>query len=203
MPRVFLIDNYDSFTYNVVQLIGEIGAEINVGCNDKVTIAGIEAARPTHLVVSPGPCTPNEAGISMDAIEHFGRRLPVLGICLGHQAIAQVYGGLVHRGSYPVHGKTGEVHHDGRTIFAGLPQPFTATRYHSLVVDPQLPARLELTAWLDDGVVMGVRHRELPVEGVQFHPESVLTEVGEALMRNFLGVPGDSKAARRRPEDTT
>jgi len=187
-PRVFLIDNYDSFTYNVVQLMGEVGAEILVGRNDKVTIPEIEATGLTHLVVSPGPCTPNEAGISMDAILHFADRVPVLGICLGHQCIGQAYGGSVHRGSYPIHGKTGEVQHDGRTIFAGLPLPFTATRYHSLVVDPELPKDLELSAWLDDGVVMGVRHRSLPVEGVQFHPESVLTETGEALMRNFLGV---------------
>ncbi len=186
-PRVFLIDNYDSFTYNVVQLMGEVGAEILVARNDKVTIPEIEAAGPTHLVISPGPCTPNEAGISMEAILHFGERLPVLGICLGHQCIGQVYGGSVHRGSYPIHGKTGEVHHDGRTIYAGLPQPFTATRYHSLIVDAGLPPALELSAWLDDGVVMGVRHRSLPVEGVQFHPESVLTDAGEALMRNFLG----------------
>lgn len=191
LPRVFLIDNYDSFTYNVVQLMGEIGAKILVGRNDKVTIAEIEAARPTHVVISPGPCTPSEAGISMEAIAYFGERLPVLGICLGHQAIGQVYGGSVHRGARPVHGKTGAVFHDGRTIYAGLPQPFTATRYHSLVVDPDLPPSLELSAWLDDGVVMGVRHRELPVEGVQFHPESVLTEVGEALMRNFLRVRAD------------
>jgi anthranilate synthase/aminodeoxychorismate synthase-like glutamine amidotransferase len=187
-PRVFLIDNYDSFPYNVVQLMGEVGAEIVVGRNDKVTIAGIEAERPTHVVVSPGPCTPNEAGISMEAIAHFGERLPVLGICLGHQCIGQVYGGSVHRGCYPVHGKTGEVLHDGRSIYAGLPSPFTATRYHSLIVDADLPPDLEMSAWLADGVVMGVRHRRLPVEGVQFHPESVLTGAGEKLMRNFLGL---------------
>jgi para-aminobenzoate synthetase component 2 len=186
-PRVYLIDNYDSFTYNVVQLVGEIGAEILVGRNDKVTIREIEASRPTHVIVSPGPCTPNEAGISMEAIAYFGERLPVLGICLGHQCIGQVYGGSVHRGSSPIHGKTGEVHHDGRTIYTGVPSPFTATRYHSLIVDEALPPSLELSSWLDDGVVMGVRHRQLPVEGVQFHPESVLTDAGEALMRNFLG----------------
>jgi anthranilate synthase/aminodeoxychorismate synthase-like glutamine amidotransferase len=188
-PRVYLIDNYDSFTYNVVQLVGEVGAEILVGRNDKVTIAEIEASRPTHVIVSPGPCTPNEAGISMDAVAYFGERLPVLGICLGHQCIGQVYGGSVHRGSYPIHGKTGEVHHDGKTIYAGLPSPFTATRYHSLIVDEALPPTLQLSSWLDDGVVMGVRHRQLPVEGVQFPPESVLTDTGEALMRNFLGMP--------------
>ena len=147
-PRVFMIDNYDSFTYNLVQYLGELGAEITVRRNDHVTIAEIAAARPTHLVVSPGPCTPNEAGISMEAIAHFGaERLPVLGVCLGHQAIGQVYGGVVHRTGAPVPGKTDEISHDGRGVFAGLPDPFTATRYHSLVVDTALPDCLELTAW--------------------------------------------------------
>ncbi len=198
-PRVFMIDNYDSFTYNLVQYLGELGAEITVRRNDHVTIAEIAAARPTHLVVSPGPCTPNEAGISMAAISHFGAaRLPVLGVCLGHQAIGQVYGGVVHRAAAPVHGKTDEISHDGRGVFAGLPDPFTATRYHSLVVDPALPACLELTAWNADGVVMGVRHRELPVHGVQFHPESVLTLAGLDLLRNFLAIgagAGETTAA--------
>ncbi len=185
--RVFMIDNYDSFTYNLVQFLGELGAAITVKRNDRVTVAEIEAARPTHLVVSPGPCTPNEAGISMDAIAHFGAdRLPVLGVCLGHQAIGQVYGGVVRRAGGPVHGKTDQIHHDGRAVFTALPDPFTATRYHSLVVDEALPACLELTAWNDEGVVMGVRHRELPVHGVQFHPESVLTESGLDLLANFL-----------------
>jgi anthranilate synthase/aminodeoxychorismate synthase-like glutamine amidotransferase len=191
VPRVFMIDNYDSFTYNLVQFLGEIGADITVKRNDHVTIAEIAAGRPTHLVVSPGPCTPNEAGISMDAIAHFGaERLPVLGVCLGHQAIGQVYGGEVRRAGTPVHGKTDQIHHDGRDVFAGLPDPFTATRYHSLVVDEKLPDCLELTAWNDAGVVMGVRHRELPVHGVQFHPESVLTEVGLDLLANFLHLTG-------------
>ena len=186
-PRVFMIDNYDSFTFNLVQYLGELGATITVNRNDKVSLAEIEAAAPTHLVVSPGPCTPNEAGISMDAIAHFGERLlPVLGVCLGHQAIGQVYGGIVRRAGAPVHGKTDEISHDGRGVFAGLPEPFTATRYHSLVVDETLPDCLELTAWNADGVVMGVRHRELPVHGVQFHPESVLTTVGMDLLHNFL-----------------
>ena len=190
-PRVFMIDNYDSFTYNLVQYLGELGAEITVRRNDHVTIAEIAAARPTHLVVSPGPCTPNEAGISMAAIAHFGaERLPVLGVCLGHQAIGQVYGGVVHRAAAPVHGKTDEISHDGRGVFAGLPDPFTATRYHSLVVDEALPACLELTAWNAEGIVMGVRHRQLPVHGVQFHPESVLTTVGLELLRTFLGMSG-------------
>jgi anthranilate synthase/aminodeoxychorismate synthase-like glutamine amidotransferase len=189
--RVFMIDNYDSFTYNLVQFLGELGADITVKRNDQVTIAEIEAAAPTHLVVSPGPCTPNEAGISMDAIAHFGAaRLPVLGVCLGHQAIGQVYGGVVRRAGAPVHGKTDEIGHDGRGVFAGLPDPFTATRYHSLVVDEALPDCLALTAWNADGVVMGVGHRDLPVHGVQFHPESVLTEVGLDLLATFLRMTG-------------
>ena len=190
-PRVFMIDNYDSFTYNLVQYLGELGAEITVKRNDRVTLDEIAAARPTHLVVSPGPCTPNEAGISMAAIARFGaERLPVLGVCLGHQAIGQVYGGVVRRAGAPVHGKTDEIGHDGRGVFAGLPDPFTATRYHSLVVDEALPDELELSAWNADGIVMGVRHRELPVHGVQIHPESVLTTVGLDLLRNFLLMDG-------------
>ncbi len=186
MPSVFIVDNYDSFTYNLVQLIGEIGADIEVGRNDQVTCDDIAAAAPTHLVISPGPCTPNEAGISIEAIRRFAGVVPVLGVCLGHQSIGQAFGGAVRRAGYPVHGKTDEIRHDGRTIYAGLPQGFVATRYHSLVVDEHLPDALELSAWNGDGVVMGVRHRDLPVEGVQFHPESVLTDLGESLMRNFL-----------------
>ena len=194
--RVFMIDNYDSFTYNLVQFLGELGADITVKRNDHVTIAEIEAAAPTHLVVSPGPCTPNEAGISMDAIAHFGAaRLPVLGVCLGHQAIGQVYGGVVRRAGAPVHGKTDQIHHDGAGVFAGLPDPFTATRYHSLVVDEKLPDCLALTAWNDEGIVMGVGHRELPVHGVQFHPESVLTEVGLDLLATFLRMTGAESGA--------
>ena len=154
--RVFMIDNYDSFTYNLVQFLGELGADITVKRNDQVTVAEIEAAEPTHLVVSPGPCTPNEAGISMEAIAHFGAaRLPVLGVCLGHQAIGQVYGGVVRRAGAPVHGKTDQIHHGGAGVFAGLPDPFTATRYHSLVVDEALPGCLALTAWNEAGIVMG------------------------------------------------
>jgi para-aminobenzoate synthetase component 2 len=194
-PRVFMIYNSDSFTYNLVQYLGELGAEITVKRNDRVTLDEIAAAQPTHLVVSPGPCTPNEAGISMDAIARFGaERLPVLGVCLGHQAIGQVYGGVVRRAGAPVHGKTDEIGHDGRGVFAGLPDPFTATRYHSLVVDETLPDVLELCAWNAEGVVMGVRHRELPVHGVQFHPESVLTVVGLDLLRNFLSISPDAEA---------
>lgn len=188
MPSVFIIDNYDSFTYNLVQLIGEIGAETEVARNDQVTCDDIERATPTHLVVSPGPCTPNEAGISVEAIRRFAGVVPVLGVCLGHQSIGQAFGGAVRRAGSPVHGKTDEIRHDGRTIYAGLPQGFVATRYHSLVVDEHLPDALELSAWNDEGIVMGVRHRDLAVEGVQFHPESVLTDLGEALMRNFLAM---------------
>jgi anthranilate synthase/aminodeoxychorismate synthase-like glutamine amidotransferase len=194
--RVFMIDNYDSFTYNLVQFLGELGADITVKRNDHVTVAEIEATDPTHLVVSPGPCTPNEAGISMDAIAHFGAaRLPVLGVCLGHQAIGQVYGGVVRRAGAPVHGKTDQIHHAGAGVFAGLPDPFTATRYHSLVVDEALPDCLALTAWNEEGIVMGVGHRELPVHGVQFHPESVLTEVGLDLLATFLRLTGADSGA--------
>jgi len=186
-PRVFMIDNYDSFTYNLVQFLGELGAEITVKRNDHVTLDEIAAAQPTHLVVSPGPCTPNEAGISMEAIAHFGAQgLPVLGVCLGHQAIGQVYGGIVRRAGAPIHGKTAQIQHDGRGVFVNLENPFTATRYHSLVVDEALPACLELCAWNDEGIVMAIRHRELPVHGLQFHPESVLTVVGLDLLANFL-----------------
>ena len=201
-PRVFMIDNYDSFTYNLVQYLGELGAEITVKRNDQVTLDEIAAAQPTHLVVSPGPCTPNEAGISMEAVARFGaERLPVLGVCLGHQAIGQVYGGVVRRAGAPVHGKTDEIGHDGRGVFAGLPDPFTATRYHSLVVDEALPDVLELSAWNAEGIVMGVRHRELPVHGVQFHPESVLTAVGLDLLRNFLLMDGGAAGAAAPDEE--
>ena len=196
--RVFVIDNYDSFTYNLVQLLSELGAEITVRRNDRVTLAEIAATQPTHLVVSPGPCTPDEAGISMEAISHFGgEALPVLGVCLGHQAIGQVYGGVVRRAGAPVHGKTDEISHDGRGVFAGLPDRFTATRYHSLVLDEPLPGALELSAWNAEGVVMGVRHRELPVHGVQFHPESVLTEAGLDLLANFLDTTPEAEARCR------
>lgn len=186
--RVFIVDNYDSFTYNLVQLIGELGAEIAVARNDKTTLAEIAAWGPGHIVISPGPCTPDEAGISIAVVERFAGEVPLLGVCLGHQCIGQVFGGIVRRGAYPVHGKTAAIEHDGRTLFSGVHSPFVATRYHSLVVDEAVPNELEISAWTDDGVVMGLRHRELPVEGLQFHPESVLTLEGEALMRNFLGL---------------
>jgi anthranilate synthase/aminodeoxychorismate synthase-like glutamine amidotransferase len=185
---VVLIDNYDSFTYNLVQYLGELGAEVLVYRHDAIEVPGIRSLRPSHLVVSPGPKTPDDAGISVEAIRALAGEVPILGVCLGHQAIGQAFGGRVVRGREPVHGKTSEIHHDGRTVFAGLETPMTATRYHSLVVDPHLPAELECTAWCDGDVVMGVRHRSLPVEGVQFHPESILTGSGKALLSNFLAL---------------
>ncbi|MBC7292489.1 MAG: aminodeoxychorismate/anthranilate synthase component II [Thermoleophilia bacterium] len=185
--RILVVDNYDSFTYNLVQYLGEIsGAEVRVFRNDRITVKGIREEEPTHIVISPGPCTPDEAGVSLEVVAALAGECPLLGVCLGHQAIGQVFGGQVIRGTAPVHGKTSTIHHDGRTIFAGLPNPFTATRYHSLVVAPELPPVLERSAWTGDGVVMGVRHREFVVEGVQFHPESLLTTVGKDLLCNFL-----------------
>jgi anthranilate synthase/aminodeoxychorismate synthase-like glutamine amidotransferase len=185
--RVLVIDNYDSFTYNLVQYLGELGAEVEVVRNDKATVEELLARAPDRLVVSPGPCTPAEAGISSEAIKAFGEAgTPVLGVCLGHQAMVEAFGGRVVQGE-PVHGKEGEVEHDGRTIYAGLPSPMVAGRYHSLIADAELPAVFELSAKLGD-VVMGARHRELPVEGVQFHPESVLTPQGKHLLANFIGV---------------
>ncbi|OFW64921.1 MAG: anthranilate/aminodeoxychorismate synthase component II [Actinobacteria bacterium RBG_13_63_9] len=186
-----VIDNYDSFTYNLVQYLAEIsGTRVKVFRNDAVSVPGIREEQPTHLVVSPGPCTPDEAGISVEAVTALGGECPILGVCLGHQAIGQAYGGKVIRGQAPVHGKTSLIHHDRRGIFAGLPQPFVATRYHSLVLDRSLPSVLECSAWTEDGVVMGVRHKEYAVEGVQFHPESLLTAVGKDLLRNFLSHRG-------------
>jgi anthranilate synthase/aminodeoxychorismate synthase-like glutamine amidotransferase len=184
--RVLVIDNYDSFTYNLVQYLGELGAEVEVVRNDKATVAELLEREPDRLVVSPGPCTPAEAGISGEAIKAFGEKgTPVLGVCLGHQAMVEVFGGRVVQGE-PIHGKDAEVEHDGKGIYAGLPSPMVAGRYHSLVADPDLPGELELSARLGD-VVMGARHRELPVEGVQFHPESVLTPHGKHLLANFVG----------------
>jgi len=184
--RVLIIDNYDSFTYNLVQYLGELGAEIEVVRNDRATTAELLERRPERLVVSPGPCTPAEAGISVEATRAFAEAgVPVLGVCLGHQSLVEAFGGRTVRGE-PIHGKDGEIEHDGTGIYEGLPSPLTAGRYHSLVADPDLPADLELTANLD-GVVMGVRHRSLPAEGVQFHPESVLTPHGKDLLANFLG----------------
>ncbi len=188
---VFVLDNYDSFTYNLVQYLGELGAEVEVRRNDQVTVADVEAMRPERIVVSPGPCTPHEAGISIELIRHFAGKVPLLGVCLGHQALGAAFGGHVIRAKNLMHGKTSEVEHDGRTIFRGVASPMTATRYHSLIVsEDQLPADLEVSAWTHDRdgtrVIMGLRHRKFPVEGVQFHPESVLTAEGKKLVENFL-----------------
>jgi anthranilate synthase component II len=191
VARVVLIDNYDSFTYNLVQYLGELGAEVLVHRHDAIDVAGVAALRPTHLVVSPGPRTPDEAGISVDVIRALAGSVPILGVCLGHQAIGRAFGGRIVRGREPVHGKVSDVHHDGRSLFAGLEDPMPATRYHSLVIDPALAPDLVRTAWCDGDVVMGVRHRELPVEGVQFHPESILTGSGRALLANFLALGAD------------
>ncbi|WP_163559430.1 aminodeoxychorismate/anthranilate synthase component II [Halomonas sp. NO4] len=190
--KVCMIDNYDSFTYNVVQYLGELGAEVVTHRNDAITLEEIEALAPSHLVISPGPCTPNEAGISMAAIERFAGRLPILGVCLGHQAIGQVYGGQVVRAPQVMHGKTSRIRHRGQGVFTGLEDPLEVTRYHSLVVAREgVPECLEVTAWTDDddvtpGLIMGLRHRELDIEGVQFHPESILTRQGHELLANFL-----------------
>ncbi len=191
MSKVFVLDNYDSFTYNLVQYLGELGAEIEVARNDKISIGQIKALVPSHILISPGPCTPQDAGISMDVIRHFADKLPILGVCLGHQAIGAVFGGKVIRAANLMHGKTSEIEHDGKTIFQGVTSPFTATRYHSLIVsDQDLPDELEVSARTKDAdgtdVVMGLRHRRYPIEGVQFHPESVLTSEGKKLVRNFL-----------------
>jgi anthranilate synthase/aminodeoxychorismate synthase-like glutamine amidotransferase len=186
--RVVLIDNYDSFVYNLVQELGELGAEPVVFRNDAVDMDGIRAAEPNAVVISPGPGRPESAGISMEVISTFAGVIPILGVCLGHQCLGEVYGGKTVSAPTLMHGKTSEIHHDGTGVFAGLPDPFTATRYHSLVIDPQsVPDVLEVTASTSDGVVMGLRHRTLAVEGVQFHPESILTPCGPTLLGNFLG----------------
>jgi anthranilate synthase component 2 len=189
---LLMIDNYDSFTYNVVQYFGELGAEVQVYRNDEISIHEIAEKKPEHLVISPGPCTPNEAGISMDAIREFAGKIPILGICLGHQSIAQVFGGKVIRAAQVMHGKTSTIHHNDLGVFRNIPKTFLATRYHSLVVKREnLPECLDITAWTEneDGSmdeIMGIRHKTLAVEGVQFHPESILTEHGHQLLRNFL-----------------
>jgi anthranilate synthase/aminodeoxychorismate synthase-like glutamine amidotransferase len=188
---VFVLDNYDSFTYNLVQYLGELGAQVEVRRNDEVTIEEIEALRPERILLSPGPCTPQEAGISVELIRHFAGKVPLLGVCLGHQAIGAAFGGEVVRARNLMHGKTSEVEHDGKTIFRGLSSPMTATRYHSLIVsETTLPKDLEVSAWTSDKdgtrVIMGLRHKNLQVEGVQFHPESVLTDQGKKLVENFL-----------------
>jgi anthranilate synthase/aminodeoxychorismate synthase-like glutamine amidotransferase len=184
---LLMIDNYDSFTYNLVQYFGELGQSLQVYRNNKISIAEIEKMKPERIVISPGPCTPREAGISIDVIKHFAGKVPVLGVCLGHQSIGEAFGGDVIRAPYLMHGKTSLIHHDNKTLFAGLPNPFIATRYHSLIIKREtLPSVLEVTAWTDDGVIMGVRHKQFKIEGVQFHPESILTNAGKDLLRNFL-----------------
>ena len=184
---LLMIDNYDSFTYNLVQYLGELGEDIRVFRNDKITIKEIEGMNPEKIVISPGPCTPKEAGISVELIRYFAGKIPILGVCLGHQSIGAAFGGEIIRAPRLMHGKTSMILHDGKTIFEGIPNPFEATRYHSLVIKREnLPDCLNITAWTDTGEIMGVRHKEAVIEGVQFHPESILTKVGKDLLRNFL-----------------
>lgn len=186
---LLMIDNYDSFTYNLVQYLAELGEEVIVRRNDALTLEEMEKLKPRYLVISPGPCTPNEAGISLAAIKNFAGRIPILGVCLGHQCIGQAFGGRVVRAKRLMHGKTSSINHDGKTIFRGLKNPFRATRYHSLIVEEEtLPACLEVTAKSEQGELMGIRHRQFPIEGVQFHPESILTEEGKKLLANFLAL---------------
>ena len=188
--KLLMIDNYDSFTYNLVQYFGELGAEVLVHRNDEISLAEIEALQPSHLVVSPGPCSPAEAGISVAAIQHFAGKLPILGVCLGHQSIGAAFGGRIIRAQQLMHGKTSVINTTQQGVFADLPKDYTVNRYHSLAIErSSCPAELEITAWTDDGEIMGVRHRSLPIEGVQFHPESILTEHGHALLNNFLKTP--------------
>jgi anthranilate synthase/aminodeoxychorismate synthase-like glutamine amidotransferase len=184
---LLIIDNYDSFTYNLVQYFGELGAEMKVFRNDVLSVADVAAMNPERICISPGPCTPNEAGISCELIAKLGATIPILGVCLGHQSIGQVYGGDVVRADRLMHGKTSPIHHEGKSVFAGMPNPFEATRYHSLIVKREtLPECLEITAWTEEGEIMGLMHKEHPVHGVQFHPESILTQDGKRLLENFL-----------------
>jgi anthranilate synthase component 2 len=184
---LLMIDNYDSFTFNLVQYFGELGEDVRVHRNDEIDVAGIAALAPARIVISPGPCTPNEAGVSVPLVKAFSGRIPILGVCLGHQAIGQAFGGRIVHARTLMHGKVSRIHHEGKGVFAGLPSPYNATRYHSLAIErASCPAELEITAWTEDGEIMGVKHRTLAVEGVQFHPESILTEHGHALLRNFL-----------------
>jgi anthranilate synthase component 2 len=184
---LLMIDNYDSFTYNLVQYFGELGEDVRVFRNDAITLKEIAAMKPDHLVISPGPCSPKEAGISVAAIQEFAGKLPILGVCLGHQSIGYAFGGEIVHAQKPMHGKISPVHHLSTGVFAGLPNPFNATRYHSLAIRREtLPACLEITAWTEDGEIMGVRHKEFPIQGVQFHPESIMTEHGHAMLDNFL-----------------
>jgi anthranilate synthase component 2 len=188
---LLMIDNYDSFTYNLVQYLGELGEDVRVARNDELTVDEIERMSPARVVLSPGPCTPNEAGVCLDLIGRFAGRVPILGVCLGHQAIGQAFGGKVVHAKELMHGKVSRIHHSGAGVFRGLPTPYDATRYHSLAIErASCPADLEVTAWTEDGEIMGVRHRKLAVEGVQFHPESILTEHGHALLKNFLTKQG-------------
>ena len=192
---ILIIDNYDSFTYNLVQRLGELGADVKVFRNDKITPAEAEVLKPTHLIISPGPCTPLEAGVSNDMIKHFAGKLPVLGVCLGHQCMGHMFGGKVTRADRLMHGKTSDIHHDGKTIYRGLPNPFVATRYHSLVVRKEdMPPNFDVTSWTEpEQEIMGMRHRTLNVEGVQFHPESFLTDAGYDILRNFLSQSGGKR----------
>jgi anthranilate synthase component 2 len=184
---LLMIDNYDSFTYNLVQYLGELGEDVRVFRNDEIELEEVALLAPQAIVISPGPCTPKEAGISVSLIERFAGVIPILGVCLGHQAVGQAFGACIVHAKRVMHGKTSPIHHEGQGVFAGLPNPLTATRYHSLGIQREsLPASLEITAWTDDGEIMGIRHREKAVEGVQFHPESILTEAGHDLLRNFL-----------------
>ena len=198
---ILLIDNYDSFTYNLYQYLCELGAEVEVVRNDRISLEEIEEMRPERIVISPGPCTPAEAGISNDVIRHFGQRLPTLGVCLGHQCVGHAFGGVVGGAGEIMHGKMSLIHHDGRGVFRGLPNPFEAIRYHSLAIyRDDLPPELEISAWTGSGLIMGVRHRELPIEGIQFHPESIMTKVGKDLLRNFLNMPVEAReSAGERP----
>ncbi|MBJ9993369.1 aminodeoxychorismate/anthranilate synthase component II [Paenibacillus cellulositrophicus] len=192
---ILVIDNYDSFTYNLVQYLGELGQEVKVYRNDEITVSGIEELAPDHILISPGPCTPNEAGISLETIANFKGKIPIFGVCLGHQAIGQAFGGNVIRAERLMHGKTSPIHHHGTSVFEGLPSPFTATRYHSLLVErDSLPDCLEITAETEEGEIMGLRHKEYPIEGVQFHPESIITDYGHQILRNFLKQTAGAKA---------
>ncbi len=192
---IFILDNYDSFTYNLVQYMGELGAELVVYRNDQITCDQIEELAPEKIVISPGPCTPDVAGISLEMVKRFAGKVSILGVCLGHQSIGQAFGGVVSRAPYIMHGKTSQIHHDGAGIYAGLPNPFTATRYHSLIVErDSVPDCLQIVAETEDGLLMGLRHRDMPVEGMQFHPESILTSEGKRLLGNFLQAPTQSLA---------
>ena len=192
---IFILDNYDSFTYNLVQYMGELGAELVVHRNDQITCDQIEELAPEKIVISPGPCTPDVAGISLEMVKRFAGKVSILGVCLGHQSIGQAFGGVVSRAPYLMHGKTSQIHHDGAGIYAGLPNPFTATRYHSLIVErDSVPDCLQIVAETEDGLLMGLRHRDMPVEGMQFHPESILTSEGKRLLGNFLQAPTQSLA---------